>query len=151
MKARTPAEVIDQMSIPEPNSGCWLWIGGTDAYGYARYGRAGLVKVHRLSFELAKGPIPEGMSVCHKCDTRSCVNPDHLFAGTPMENTHDMMRKNRYPLGERHPAAKINDIAAERIRRDTRPQAVVAAEFGISPSMVSRIRNRNRRKGAWAA
>lgn len=78
--------------IPEPNSGCWLWIGGHDpktGYGTARYPKDGINKVqpvHRIVYELEKGPIPDKMDLDHLCRNPACVNPDHLEPVTHKEN-----------------------------------------------------------------
>lgn len=84
--------------IPEPMSGCWLWVGGTNGKGYGQLWIDGepSIMAHRLSWELHNGPIPKGMLVCHKCDTPPCVNPDHLFIGTDKDNIQDCIKKGRY-------------------------------------------------------
>lgn len=82
-----------------PIAGCWLWIGTVNYWGYGHFYELNpkkIVKAHRKSYELYKGPIPDGMCVCHKCDVRSCVNPDHLFLGTHKDNVHDMINKGRH-------------------------------------------------------
>jgi len=78
-----PKERIYVNSIPEPNSGCWLWSGYINKDGYAR---TSSISGHILSYLAFKGPIPQGLEIDHKCRVRCCVNPDHLEAVTHAEN-----------------------------------------------------------------
>jgi hypothetical protein len=87
----------DELYAPVPESGCWIWLHATSTAGYGQIQMAGKLEyAHRLSYERAKGPIPAGMLACHRCDTPSCVNPDHIFVGTESDNRVDMHRKGRW-------------------------------------------------------
>lgn len=89
---RSLSERIERHSIPEPNSGCWLWQGNTTKKGYGRLGGG---QAHRMSWTAFRGTIPEGMCVLHRCDNRACVNPDHLWLGTQIDNINDCVNKGR--------------------------------------------------------
>lgn len=78
--------------IPEPMSGCWLWLGAGDENGYGRFRR---IRAHRYAYLKFIGEIPAGKFVCHKCDNPACVNPAHLWLGENRDNLEDMTKKGR--------------------------------------------------------
>lgn len=119
----TIVERFNQKVMPEPMSGCWLWTACLLKGGYGMMGVHGTNELaHRLSWRIHKGEIPDGLCVCHHCDNRSCVNPDHLFLGTYQDNMTDKVRKgrqNRIPtqLGEQSPHSKLTNDDVLTIRR----------------------------------
>lgn len=126
-----------------PNE-CWLWGGyvGSRGYGFIKRDYRTLL-AHRVSYETAYGPIDEGLSVCHRCDTPLCVNPAHLFLGTAQDNATDMCQKGRQPRpkGEAHGCAKLTEADVLEIRASTEKGKVLAARYGVAPSQISLIRN----------
>lgn len=95
----TLAEKLEARIVRGP--GCWVVAGFVDAsnrYPLIAYGGAGSKRIpaHRLAWELAHGPIPDGLNVCHKCDNPRCARVDHLFLGTQKQNVHDAMQKGRH-------------------------------------------------------
>lgn len=99
---RIPSEErFSDSYVTEPMSGCWIWLGTITAHGYGEFWGGGIrVKAHRYSYKLHNGGIPDGAHILHKCDTPCCVNPDHLFAGTNLENIADKVAKGRQAAGE---------------------------------------------------
>jgi hypothetical protein len=92
------------LTIPEPNSGCLLWLGTVSkTSGYGNYAlKKYRTSAHRASYILFKGEIPDGTEVCHTCDVKLCVNPDHLFIGSRMDNQQDMADKGRGLVSRKH-------------------------------------------------
>ena len=135
--------------IPEPNSGCNLWLAGMTKDGYGKFKMGGkTMPAHRVAWMFAYGEIPEGLQVLHKCDVRSCVNPKHLFLGTNKDNMADRNRKGRAtgPHGERSFHAKLtaDQVREIRMRYENRyGQATeLAKEFGVTNSAIVAIASR---------
>jgi hypothetical protein len=121
---------------------CWLWRGTTtEGYGRFYFNNRAFV-AHRISYQIAYGDIAPGLLVCHKCDNRPCVNPYHLFVGSPRQNSMDMVSKNRQTWGERNPSAKLTTEQVLEIRnlnKDTINKSAVARQYGISRKMLRNI------------
>ena len=93
------AKSLSDNSIPEPNSGCLLWIGAVKPGGYGNLGikpEGRTYIAHRAAYEVAYGTIPTGLKVLHKCDNPPCINPLHLFLGTQLDNIRDCVSKGRH-------------------------------------------------------
>ena len=144
-------ERFERNFVPEPMSGCWLWIGGADLrkthLAYGRFWLNGRTRIaHRVSWEMYRGAVPPGLSVLHRCDNPSCVNPDHLFLGTSAENTADMRRKGRgiwergLHQGEKHSQARLTEPQVQAILLDPRTAEATAIDYGVTGSLVVRIR-----------
>lgn len=87
----------------QKGSECWQWAASKNTGGYGKICISGkLVQAHRVAWELSRGNIPQGQCVLHRCDVRSCVNPEHLFLGTHEDNMKDRDKKNRQSRGLRH-------------------------------------------------
>lgn len=113
---------------------------------------SGDIAAHRLSWKTFIGPIPDGKRVCHSCDNPPCVNPDHLFIGTALDNNRDAWEKGRRCWGEDHPKAKLTTKAVLEIRRIFKPWdkergvRPLAKRFGCSESIVAAVVKRRRWK-----
>lgn len=142
----------------DPITGCLMWTGFRDRHGYGRFlfgrtasGTRANVRAHRFMWEAVRGSIAPGLFVCHRCDNPSCVEVDHLFLGTPADNSADMASKGRAAAlrrkGEKHPLARLSDAQVVEIRarfaRDARGYRSnanqLAIEFGVSHVAVVRI------------
>lgn len=136
---------------------CWVWVGLRDKDGYGRVkpNETGTTRAHRIAFVVTNGSIPSGLHVCHRCDNPPCVNPAHLFLGTPADNTHDAVHKGRMAHGERHHLSKltvsqVRQIRESRAARHT-PVRELARVFGVSKSNIEFIVNGSTWKSAAEA
>lgn len=126
MPARDPRPLaerfMDKVS-PEPNSGCWLWTGFYQEFGYGRMGvgyavegTRGTAMAHRLSYEIFVGPIPDGICVLHRCDVPECVNPEHLWLGTHSDNVNDKVAKGRHHYSKRTHCKNGHEFSGSNVR-----------------------------------
>ena len=132
---------------------CWIWKGtiGTDGYGkLKRHGRT--IRAHRFFYAIHIGEIPKDLFVCHKCDTPSCVNPEHLFLGTHLENEQDKTRKGRRPRsptivfpecpckGEAVNTAKLTEEKVLFIRTSKHSSKVLAEMYKVHVTTIQNVR-----------
>ena len=134
----------------DKSSDCWEWLAGKVPSGYGAFLFNGKLQgAHRVSFQLTHGPIPEGdyygtAGVLHRCDNPSCVNPDHLFLGSPSDNMRDKVEKGRDNArkGSDHPNAQLCDLDVWLIKNiEGQTTRVIADWFGIAPANVYGIRS----------
>lgn len=154
MDERTIARFWSKVDKSAGPDGCWLWTASKMWNGYGQFNSGlsvgrGMLKAHRVSWELAHGPIPAGdhhgtMCVCHRCDVRHCVNPAHLFIGTQSENIRDMDAKARRVnmRGDMHGMAKLTEAQSREIiglLSTGMRHRIIASLFGVSRETVSAI------------
>lgn len=152
----TAAQRLDHYTFVDPLTGCHIFTGTIGGHGYGVLSFNGITHlVHRLTWHLAKGPIPKEKEVLHNCphgDNRACRKLDHLWLGTKIENVADMVAKGRQSKGparsalmrrgSAHQNAKLTEEQARSIYVDPDTHRKIAARFGISKSLVTMIKNR---------
>lgn len=128
--------------VVDDASGCWLWqkaIGGT-GYGAIQLSVGVTGKAHRVSWELANGPVPIGLSVLHRCDTPRCVNPNHLFVGTTAVNSSDMVQKGRSLTGCKNPNARLKKDDIPVILSSNLNAIELGKLLSVHPETIRRVR-----------
>lgn len=128
---------------------CWLWTGGKTSFGHGviyngsyrqDLPRRSKLMAHRVAYELKHGPIPDGLCAIHRCDVPNCVNPDHITTGTKMENSRDMVAKNRAKRGTALPQAKLTNDQVREIKHSNLYQRDLASKYGVSQATICMIR-----------
>jgi len=140
---KTLKERFEDKYIPEPNSGCWLWTACCNEDGYGKITvEHKSIGAHRVSWELYKTSIPDGMHVLHKCDNPPCVNPGHLFLGTNADNMADRDAKGRQarPRGEKQGASKLTNCQVREIFLSEALPQRMSDKFGVSQQQIHHIR-----------
>jgi hypothetical protein len=134
-------------------AGCWIWSGSLQTGGYGQTRLLGkTILAHRLSYMAFHGEIKNKRFVCHSCDCPPCVNPDHLWLGTPRQNFKDAIKKNRHvgrfpEWASRLPRKrKLSHDDVLAIRASTEPLKELAQRYNCSLPNISMIRNGRRKK-----
>lgn len=137
----------------EKSAGCWIWTATKNRQGYGRIRSSGkTARAHRISWELANGPIPDGMDILHRCDNPACVNPAHLFLGTDDDNMRDKENKGRgnHAVGMVHGRSKLTADQVREIRRlystGQYLQRELGKRFGVHQTTIGYICRRE----SWA-
>jgi hypothetical protein len=150
----SPIDRFDTKWVLDATTGCHVWQASRTHNGYGIFfGGKGMRLAHRWLWIHEHGPIPRELDVCHKCDNRLCVNIDHLFSGTRLENMQDCVRKGRQrkgPLpaiqGERHHQHVLTAEQVKRIRADfdsgRKTQSQIARSYPVSVNQINRIVHR---------
>lgn len=130
---------------PATATGCTEWLGARNRQGYGRIVRGdNQMAAHRVSYELHKGPIPDGLLIRHTCDNPPCVNPDHLLIGTVRDNSQDSIERGRHAHGETAGPTKLNEDQVKEIiqLKGRMTQREIGELYGISREAVSGIHTR---------
>lgn len=127
--------------MPELNSGCWIWTGAIGKLGYGNLEHEHkCYAAHRLSYEIHHGPIPDGLYVLHKCDMRYCVNPDHLKAGTQVENSADAAARHRNPRSGKVSDRDVREIFSLKLNAmHLGFKGYLADKYNVSPTTIGDI------------
>lgn len=147
-----------KVSTVKNNTHCLEWTACKDKNGYGQFQTSGrLYKAHRIAYFIANAIQPENKLVCHACDNPRCCNPDHLFLGTPLDNSSDMRQKGRCAIGdsngqrlhpervargERQGGAKLTESDVRSIRLDNRTHREIALDYGVVHSQIGVIKRR---------
>lgn len=162
VKQSTAERFWTKARVGDPEQ-CWEWQASRTKVGYGKFTTRHQYweGAHRIAWMLTVGPIPDGLSVLHRCDNPPCVNPGHLFLGTQTDNMADMNKKGRVAKGDRHKSrtkpesvargeavwmAKLTEDDVRAIRASAEIGRVLAARYGVQREAIDKIKRRERWK-----
>jgi len=137
---------FNQYVTYEPNTGCHLWIGNyrkTGYGGFTYYNNKSMTS-SRAAYLIFKGEIPDKMQVCHTCDVRECVNPDHLFLGTISQNIKDKFNKGRCAKGKSNFMSKLNEsnvVMIKHLIKEGYSNSYIGKLFNVTDQNIYYIRH----------
>lgn len=142
-------ERIEKYTMPEPNSGCWLWSGACGSSGYPQLtvkdketGKPKSLRIHKFICEQINNG-DKNLFVLHKCDVKICINPDHLYFGTQKQNIIDAYSRNRIAskMGESSKLNKLTWESVAEIRNSNDTNSNLSIKYGVSRGRISDVRN----------
>lgn len=135
--------------VKSDGDGCWEWQGHRTPFGHGQLTHRGVsLYAHRVSWELLNGPIPDGASVCHRCDNPPCVRPSHLWLGSQRDNLRDMADKGRQGLhvdpsrathGVEHHKAKLTPELVREIRSSSESIHALSRRMGVARPTIKAV------------
>jgi hypothetical protein len=140
--------ILERLALhytPDPKTGCWVWFGALAGQGRpCTYYNGKNYRVSRLMYKRSKGHIPKKKEVCHTCDNPLCVNPEHLFVGTHLQNMQQAAQRKRFPCrkGESSTRAKLTNKQVLAIRRDPRGPVLLASIYNVDRTLIWLIKTR---------
>lgn len=144
MKQQMMTRFKKYLPVDRPDAqACWPWQGTTMANGYGQFIYHGKhYYAHRVSYELFHGEAPGKGFVCHTCDNKLCVNPAHLYLGTPATNLADALERGRFPIGEDAGQAKLSEEQVKDVFtlwNNGKTQEEIADLYGVSGTTIHAI------------
>ena len=152
MTSKSPSELFwSKVNILGPDK-CWEWMASKFKDGHGQFSsgkRFGLsVQAHRTAYILIHSSIPEGQSILHHCDNKSCCNPRHLYAGTQQDNMDDFWERGKRntarQCGSSNGGSKLTESQIMAIRNDQRVLRLISQEYDVSKSHISKIKRGQR-------